>query len=115
MDELGATFDVIRDISKTAADVFDTMNTIQDICDGTCAALSAASVIPGAAAVTGPVIGTYMSIRPTLVTVIDVGGTIVQFMAIACEVLDAVDALMSGDFVTFANEAMGVAEMAMAD
>ena len=114
-DELGIAFDTIRDVASTASDILSTLNTVQDICDGTCVALGVVSAIPGAAAFTGPVISLYNSIRPTLVTVIDVGGTVVQFMSIAIDVLDAADALISGDFETFANEAAGIAQGAIGD
>jgi hypothetical protein len=36
-------------------------------------------------------------------------------MGIVCEVLDAADALMAGDFQAFASEASGLAQMAMAE
>jgi hypothetical protein len=114
-DELGMAFDAIRDVAGVANDIFDTLNTVQDICDGTCAALGAASVIPGAAAITGPVISVYMSMRPTLVTVIDVGGTVVEFMNIGIQVIDAADALMEGNFEAFASEAGSLAQQAMND
>jgi hypothetical protein len=114
-EELGVVFDTIRDVIGTASDVLSTLNTVQDVCDGTCVALGAASVIPGAAAFTGPVITVYQSMRPTLVTVIDVGGAVVQFMGIAMDVLDAADAAISGDFEKFASEAAGLASQAFAD
>lgn len=114
-DEIGVVFDTIRDVVGTASDVLSTLNTIQDVCDGTCVALGVASAIPGAAAFTGPVITVYQSMRPTLVTVIDVGGAVVQYMDIAMNVLDAADAAISGDFEKFASEAQGLASTAMAD
>jgi hypothetical protein len=111
-DELGIAFDAVREVTVTANEIFDTMTTIRDICDGTCAALGAASAIPGAAAVTGPVISTYTSIRPTLSTVISVGGTICEFMNAVLEVMNEVDAALEGDFEQFAAEALELAQKA---
>jgi hypothetical protein len=114
-DTLGIVFDTIRDVISTASDVISTLNTVQDICDGTCVALGIVSAIPGAAAFTGPVISLYQSMRPALVTVIDVGGAVVQFLGIAIDVLEGVDALIQGDFDRFASEAAGLAQGAFAD
>jgi len=112
MDELGAAFDAIRDVARTAGEIFDALQTGKDVCDGACVVLGAVSVIPGAAAFTGPVIGIYQSMRPALVAVIDVGGSIIQVMGIVIDVMDALDSAIQGDFEGFINEASGLAQQA---
>lgn len=112
-EEIGIVFDTVRDVASTTDEVVDTLDTVKDICDGACVALGAASVIPGAAAITGPVIGMYNTVRPTLSTVIDVGQVISEFMSTACEVMDALEAALEGEFEEFASEAVALAQKAM--
>ncbi len=114
-DELGMVFDTVRDIAGTAGDVMSTLQTGMDICDGAAAALTAASAIPGAAAITGPILGIYTPMRPTLGNVIEIGNAVCQYMKIAIQVMDAADSLIEGDFEGFASEAVGLAQQAMAD
>jgi hypothetical protein len=114
-ETIGMVFDVVRDVVDGANDVFNTMDTVKDICDGTCVVLGAVSAIPGAAAITGPVIGIYNGIRPTLVVVIDVGGTVIEVLNIAVNVMDALDNLLEGDFEGFASEASSLAQKAFSD
>lgn len=114
-DSIGIAVDTVRDITGPVGDVFSTLSTVQDICDGTSIALGAASIIPGAAAVTGPIIGVYEAIRPTLGEVIDFGSTVLDFMNTAIQVMEELDAAISGDFEQFASDAMAMAQKAMSD
>lgn len=111
-DEMGMAFDEVKSVASAAADIFSTLQTIRDICDGTCAALAVASAIPGAAAITGPVINTFMSIRPTLSSVIAVGDSVSTFLGTAVSVMEGADALVDGKMDAFVNEASALAQQA---
>lgn len=105
MSEIGMVYDTVNQVAQGVGDVVDVLSTGRDVCDGVMAALSACSVIPGAVAVTGPVIATYESIRPTVVAVIDIGGVVVDYLKIATQVVQAADDVCQGKFTNLASEA----------
>lgn len=114
-DDFGGAFDTIKDIVRGTADVVSTLDTIKDICDGTCIALMVAMAIPFAAPVIAPVVSTYRSVEPFLGKVIEIGGAAVQYMGIVIDVMDATDDLIKGDFDSFINEVSALADRAMND
>lgn len=106
MDEIGMVYDTIQDIAKYVIDVSDTLDTIKTICDAVEIALAAASAIPGAAAVTGPVISLYESIKPTLSTLIDLASMVGDYLRKIIEIIQAADQVCQGKFMQLANQGL---------
>jgi hypothetical protein len=106
MEEIGMVYDTISDVAGFVIDVSDTLDTVKTICDAVEVALSAASAIPGAAAVTGPVISMYESIKPTLSTLIDLTEMVAGYLRKIIEILQTADQVCQGKFESLAGEAL---------
>lgn len=92
---------VYNDVISTAHDIrgiADTVETIKSICDGVEAALIGASAIPGAAAVTGPVISIYESVAPTIGEIINLIQMVDEYLRGTTELMQAADAECAGYF-----------------
>jgi phage-related protein len=106
MEEIGMVYDTLMDVAKSVVDVSDTMDTIKTICDAVEVALAAASAIPGAAAVTGPVISLYESIKPALSTVIDLLSIIGDYLKMIIQLVQGIDAACQGKFQQLAGQGL---------
>lgn len=98
MEEIGMMYDSVYDISQYVIDVSDTLDTAKTICDAVEAALLAASAIPGAAAVTGPVISIYESIKPTLSMLIDLTNMVASYLKTIIQMMQTADQVCQGKF-----------------
>ena len=106
MEEIGMVYDTLMDVAKVVVDVSDTMDTIKTICDAVEVALAAASAIPGAAAVTGPVISLYELVKPALSTVIELLSIIGDYLKMIIELVQGIDAACQGKFQQLAGQAL---------
>lgn len=106
MEEIGMVYDTLRDVAGYVIDVSDTMDTIKTICDAVEVALAAASAIPGAAAVTGPVISLYESIKPALSTIITLLQTVSEYLKMVINIVSAADQACRGKFENLAGQAL---------
>lgn len=106
MEEFGMVYETLMDVAKFVVDVSDTMDTIKTICDVVEVALAAASAIPGAAIVTGPVISLYESIKPALSTVIELLGIIGDFLKMIIELVQTIDTMLQGKWMQLAGQAL---------
>ncbi len=106
MEEFGMVYDTLMDVARFVVDVSDTMDTIKTVCDVVEVALGVASAIPGAAAVTGPVISLYESIKPALNAVIELLGIIGDFLRMIIEIVQAIDMALQGKWQQLAGEAL---------
>ena len=108
-DDIGMAYDNVVTTAHEIREVADTMETIKEICDAAVIALGADSVIPGAAAVTGPVIGVYESIAPTLGQVIDLCQLVDDYLRRATQAMQTVDDLCAGKLNAIdADELQGI-------
>jgi hypothetical protein len=106
MEEFGMVYETLMDVAKFVIDVSDTMDTIKTICDVVEGVLAAASAIPGAAVVTGPVISLYESIKPALNAVIELLGIVGDFLKVVIEIVQAIDMALQGKWMQLANTAL---------
>lgn len=106
MEEFGMVYETLMDVARFVVDVSDTMDTIKTVCDAVEVALMAASAIPGAAAVTGPVISLYESIKPALNTVIELLGVIGDFLKTIIDLVQTIDQALQGKWQQLANMAL---------
>jgi uncharacterized protein YukE len=98
MSEIGMAYQNITTTAHEIREAADTLETVKNICDGAVVAMSAVSWVPGAAAVTGPVIGVYESVAPTLGEVIDLCQLVDDYLKMATQVMQNVDDVCSGNF-----------------
>jgi hypothetical protein len=105
MSELGMIYDEVVGVAQEMGEVSSVLGTGRDVCDGVTAALSACSAIPGAVAVTGPVIATYESIRPTLSAVIDICQAVNAYLKLTTQIVQGADQVCQGNFQPLAQEA----------
>ncbi len=106
MEEFGMVYDTLMDVAKFVVDVSDTMDTIKTVCDVVEGVLAAASAIPGAAVVTGPVISLYESIKPALNAIIELLGIIGDFLRMIIELVEAIDMALQGKWQQLAGQAL---------
>ncbi len=95
-DGIGMVYDDVIGTAHEIRQIADTVETIKNICDGVEGALIAASAIPGAAAVTGPVVSIYQSVAPTIGEVIDLCQMVDNYLQSVTQLVQAADGECAG-------------------
>ncbi len=106
MEEIGMIYGTVADIAKYVIDVSDTLDTGKTICDVVEGVLAAASAIPYAAAITGPVIAIYEEIKPTLSMLIDLTKMVADYLKMIIQIMQTADQVCQGKFEGLASQGL---------